>query len=99
MVVGIGISSPLKYLLDKEEAPAFHIQVKSYVKKVKRFGKSFVIFFVEKWHYWELFENIREHKTYQGKWRGKHKGRGKGRKVGKSKENLLLLPDTHTPVP
>jgi hypothetical protein len=29
----------------------------------------------------------------------KHKGRGKGRKVGKSKENLLLLPDTHTPVP
>jgi hypothetical protein len=26
----------------------------------------------------------------------KHKGRGKGRKVGKSKENLLLLPDTHT---
>jgi hypothetical protein len=71
VVVGIGISSPLKYLLDKEEAPAFHIQVKSYVKKVKHFVKSFVIFFVEKWCYWELFGNIREHKTYQGKWRRK----------------------------
>ncbi len=71
MVVGIGISSPFKYLLDKEEAAAFHIQVKSYVKKVKHFEKSFVIFFVEKWCYWELFGNIREHKTYQGKWGGK----------------------------
>jgi hypothetical protein len=32
---------------------------------------SFVIFFVKKWCYWELFGNIREHKTYQGRWRGK----------------------------
>jgi hypothetical protein len=72
VVVGIGISSPLKYLLEK----------------IKHFKKSFVIFFVKKWCYWELFGNIREHKTYQGRW--------KGRKVGKSKENLLLLPDTHT---
>jgi hypothetical protein len=55
VVVGIGISSPLKYLLDK----------------VKYFKKSFVIFFVKKWCYWELFGNIREHKTYQGRWRGK----------------------------
>jgi hypothetical protein len=39
VVVGIGISSPLKYLLDKEEAPAFHIRVKSYVKKIKTFWK------------------------------------------------------------
>jgi hypothetical protein len=55
VVVGIGISSPLKYLLDK----------------VKHLKKSFVIFFVKKWCYWELFGNIREHKTYQGRWRGK----------------------------
>jgi hypothetical protein len=79
VVVGIGIFSPLKYLLDK----------------VKHFRKSFVLFFVKKC-YWELFGNIREHKTYQGRWRGK--GRGKGRKVKKSKENLLLLL-THTPEP
>jgi hypothetical protein len=71
VVVGIGISSPLKYLLDKEEAPAFHIQVKSYEKKIKHFRKSFMIFFVKKWCCWELFGNIREHKTYQGRWRGK----------------------------
>jgi hypothetical protein len=32
-------------------------------------------------------------------WEMRRTGRGKGRKVGKSKENLLLLPDTHTPVP
>jgi hypothetical protein len=55
VVVGIDISSPFKYLLHK----------------VKHFKKSFVIFFVKKWCYWELFGNIREHKTYQGRWRGK----------------------------
>jgi len=80
VVVAIGISSPLKYLLDK----------------VKHYKKSFVIFFVKKWCYWELFGNIKH--TKEGG-EGKHKGRGKGRKVKKSKENLLLLPDTHTPVP
>jgi hypothetical protein len=55
VVVGIGISFPLKYLLDK----------------VKHFKTTFVMFFVKKWSYWELFGNIREHKTYQGRWRGK----------------------------
>jgi hypothetical protein len=44
-----------------------------------------VIYLFSKWCYWELFGNIREHRTYQGKWRGKHEGRGKGRKVGKLK--------------
>jgi hypothetical protein len=81
VVVGIGISSPLKYLLDK----------------VKHLKKTFVIFFVKKWSYSKLFGNIREHKTYKEGGEEKHKGRGKGRNVGKSKENLLLLP--HTPVP
>jgi len=65
VVVGIGISSPLKYLLDK----------------VKHLKKSFVIFFVKKWCYWELFGNIRKHTKEGGE--EKHKGRGKGRKVGK----------------
>jgi hypothetical protein len=55
-----------------------------------------VIFFVKKWCYWELFGNIKH--TKEGG-EEKHKGRGKGRKVGKSKENLLLLLDKHTPVP
>jgi hypothetical protein len=57
VVVGIGISSPLKYLLEK----------------IKHFKKSFVIFFVKKWCYWELFGNIREHKTYQGRWENQKK--------------------------
>jgi hypothetical protein len=76
VVVGIGISSPLKYLLDKE----------------KHFKKSFVIFFVKKWCYWELFGNIRGHKTYQGRWRGKTLRKRERKEGGKIKRKFTSPP-------
>jgi hypothetical protein len=80
VAVGIGISSPLKYLLDK----------------VKHFRKSFVIFFVKKWCYWELFGNIREHKIYQRRWRGKNiKEEGKEGKWENQKK-ICFSSLTHT---